>query len=75
MEYLQNSLKDISIITIDITLLTLLEYLGALFLAPGEGCLGAFGPSGRPTASSWGLWPLHRTLHIFRHVRKKHEIP
>ena len=41
-----------------------LEYRGAqapLFLAPAEGCFGAFGPSGRPLASSWGLRPLHRT--------------
>ena len=56
----------------------ILEYRGAqapLFLAPAEGCLGAFGPSGRPLASSWGLRPLHRTWHMSRHVENKLEIP
>ena len=46
-----------------------------LFLAPAEGCLGAFGPSARPSASSWGLRPLHRIWHMSRHVENKLEIP
>ena len=36
-----------------------------LFLDPVEGCLGAFGPTGRPSASSWGLLLFHICLDIW----------